>query len=136
MSTAQTRQLVERYFAALNASDLDAMENLLHEDVAHDINQKGRQIGPDAVRRHHAMMARHFDETLRDIEIMVSEGGVRAAAEYTVHGRYIATAEGLPEAVGQAYAHPAGTFFEIDDGRITRVTDYANLTDRIARMAR
>lgn len=135
MNPTETRALVERYFAAFNASDHDAMAELLHEDVAHDINQGGREIGRDAFRRFNAMMARHYDETLRDIEIMVSESGVRAAAEFTVDGRYIATAEGLPKASGQAYSLPAAIFFELDDGLITRVTTHYNLKDWIAQVS-
>lgn len=132
MSQADTRALIERYFAAFNASDFDAMDELLHEDVAHDINQGGREIGREAFRRFNALMSRHYRETLRDIEIMVSDSGVRAAAEFTVDGQYIATAEGLPPADGQSYSLPAGIFFEIDDGRISRVTTYYNLKQWIA----
>jgi len=51
-----------------------------------------------------------------------------------VHGKYIATGEGLPPAKGQTYVLPAGTFFEIDDGLITRVTTYYNLKDWTAQV--
>ena len=135
MSHSETRALIERYFAAFNASDYDAMEALLHEDVAHDINQGGREIGREAFRLFNAQMARHYDETLRDIEIMVSESGVRAAAEFTVDGRYNETAKGLPPASGQAYSLSAGIFFEIDDGQISRVTTCYNLKDWIAQVS-
>lgn len=135
MSQSDTRALIERYFQAFNSSDYDAMEALLHEDVAHDINQGGRQIGRAAFRQFNAQMARHYDENLRDIEIMVSTSGVRAAAEFTVDGRYNETADGLPPASGQAYSLPAGIFFEIDDGAISRVTTYYNLTDWIAQVS-
>ena len=37
--------------------------------------------------------------------------------------------EGLPEAKGQTYRLPAGSFFEIRDGQIARITTYYNLTD-------
>jgi steroid delta-isomerase-like uncharacterized protein len=66
---------------------------------------------------------------------MVAEGGGRAAAEFTVRGTYLATAEGLPEAKGQTYTLPAGIFFDIDDGRISRVTTYYNLEDWIAQVS-
>jgi steroid delta-isomerase-like uncharacterized protein len=135
LSQNETRALIARYFDAFNASDHDAMAELLHEDVAHDINQGGREIGRDAFRRFNAMMSKHYRETLRDIEIMVSESGVRAAAEFTVDGTYFATADGLPPANGQAYSLPAGIFFEVDDGRISRVTTYYNLKDWIAQVS-
>jgi steroid delta-isomerase-like uncharacterized protein len=53
----------------------------------------------------------------------------RAAAEFVVHGRYLATDEGLPEAKGQTYVLPAGAFLEVREGRIARVTTYYNLQD-------
>lgn len=129
MAKTETEALIARYFAAFNASDFDAMATCLHEDVAHDINQGAREIGADAFRAFNMAMARHYDETLRDIEIMVSDSGVRACAEFTVDGRYMETAEGLPPATGQHYSLPAGIFFEVDDGVITRVTTYYNLED-------
>jgi steroid delta-isomerase-like uncharacterized protein len=60
---------------------------------------------------------------------MTSEDGRRASAEFNVHGVYKNTDEGLPAAKGQTYLLPGGTFFEIDSGRIKRVTTYYNLTD-------
>ena len=124
--------LIERYLAAFNASDWSAMLDCLHEDVAHDLNEGGREIGHAAFRDFLAMMARHYRETLSDIVVMTAANSGRAAAEYTVHGEYLATAPGLPEANGQRYAVPAGQFFEIDDGKITRVTTYYNLKAWIA----
>jgi steroid delta-isomerase-like uncharacterized protein len=60
---------------------------------------------------------------------MTAGDGSRAAAEFNVHGTYLQTDEGLPPANGQTYVLPAGTFFAVKDGRITRVTTYYNLTD-------
>ena len=134
MSADETRTLIEAYYAAFNAADWDAMLALLDEDVAHDINQGGREIGREKFRWFLAQMARHYREELSDIAIMVDEGGSRAAAEFTVRGTYLSTAEGLPAANGQGYSLPAGTFFEIDDGRISRVTTFYNLADWIAQV--
>jgi steroid delta-isomerase-like uncharacterized protein len=135
MSEKTTHEIISKYLAAFNASDSEAMLALLHEDVAHDINQGERQIGKEKFRWFNGEMARHYSEELTDIAIMVAEGGVRAAAEFTVRGKYIATAEGLPEANGQNYDLPAGIFFEVDDGLITRVTTYYNLKDWIAQVS-
>lgn len=136
MSEAQTRTLIRTYIDAFNAGDQEEMLSLLSEDVAHDINQGGREIGVDKFRWFLGMMARHYREELSDVAIMVAEGGGRAAAEFTVRGTYLATAEGLPEANGQTYSLPAGIFFDIDDGRISRVTTYYNLQDWIAQVSR
>jgi len=134
MTETETRALIERYLAAFNAGDSDGMLECLHEDVAHDINQGGREIGKEKFRWFNAEMTRHYDEWLADIVIMVADGGVRAAAEFTVHGTYKATAEGLPPANGQSYTLPAGIFFEVDDELISRVTTYYNLEDWIAQV--
>jgi steroid delta-isomerase-like uncharacterized protein len=66
---------------------------------------------------------------------MPSVDGLRAAAEYEVHGTYLADDEGLPAAHGQTYVLPGGAFFDIRDGRIARVSNYYNLTDWIAQVS-
>lgn len=132
MSRADTTALVERYLKAFNAGDVSGMLACLHEDVAHDINQDGREIGREKFRWFMATMNRHYREELSDIVVMANETGSRAAAEFTVRGAYLETAEGLPAASGQHYSLPAGIFFEIDDGLISRVTTYYNLADWIA----
>ncbi|OYV63104.1 MAG: isopropylmalate/homocitrate/citramalate synthase, partial [Acidiphilium sp. 21-62-4] len=68
-----------------------------------------------------------YRERLTDIVVMPAADGTRAAAEFIVHGAYLRTDPGLPEAHGQNYVLPAGAFFEIRDGLITRVTNYYNL---------
>jgi steroid delta-isomerase-like uncharacterized protein len=67
---------------------------------------------------------------------MQSPDGTRAAAEFVVHGEYLATDEGLPEATGQTYTLPAGAFFEVVGGRIARVSNYYNLPDWLAQVTR
>jgi steroid delta-isomerase-like uncharacterized protein len=74
-------------------------------------------------------MARCYREELRDIVVMASPDGARAAAEFQVHGAYLAQDSGLPPARGQRYALPAGAFFALRDGRISRVTMYYNLQE-------
>ena len=67
---------------------------------------------------------------------MASDDDRRAAAEFTVHGEYLAADEGLPPARGQHYVLPAGAFLALDaEGRITRVTTYYNLADWIAQVS-
>ncbi|MFB9066691.1 ketosteroid isomerase-related protein [Pseudofulvimonas gallinarii] len=123
------RQLVERYYNAFNGGDWEAMLALLDEDVVHDLNQGPRETGRQAFREFLARMQRSYRERLEDIVVLASADGSRAAAEYTVHGRYLATDDGLPEAQGQAYVLPGGAFFDLRDGRITRVSNYYNLQD-------
>ena len=121
--------LIRSYYDAFNSGHREAMLSLLTDDVAHDINQGGRETGKDAFRKFLAHMDRCYREQLADIVIMVSADGSRAAAEFTVHGTYLATDAGLPPASGQTYVLPAGTFFAIRDGKIARVTTHYNLAD-------
>jgi steroid delta-isomerase-like uncharacterized protein len=102
---------------------------LLADDVVHDINQGGAEHGKPAFAGFLDRMARCYREELRDIVIMVSADGARAAAEFQVHGAYLAQDNGLPPARGQRYALPAGAFFSLKDGRISRVTMYYNLQE-------
>ena len=124
-----TEELLRRYYTAFNAGDWDTMLSLLTDDVAHDINQGGREIGRDAFAAFLQRMNRCYSEQLEDIVICAASDGARAAAEYVVVGKYLATDEGLPPAQGQTYRLPGGAFFDIRDGRIARVTNYYNLQD-------
>ena len=68
--------------------------------------------------------------------VFEAEGGTRAAAEYIVNGTYLATDSGLPEANGQSYRLPAGSFFSLEGDKITRVVTYYNLADWVAQVSR
>lgn len=127
-------ELVLSYYAAFNRGDWDAMLATLGQDVAHDLNQGARETGLPAFTAFLQRMARHYREQLRDVVVMVSPDGTRAAAEYVVHGEYLVSDTGLPEARGQRYALPGGAFFEIRDGKIQRVTNYYNLEHWVAQV--
>lgn len=126
--------LIESYYDAFNRADWEAMLAYLSDDVAHDINQGQRDTGLETFRGFLARMNRCYREQLRDIVVMANADGSRVAAEYVVHGEYLADDEGLPPAHGQRYVLPGGAFFDIRDGRIARVTNYYNLQDWIAQV--
>ncbi len=128
-------ELVLTYYAAFNRGDWDGMLTLLTEDVVHDLNQGGREFGRDAFAVFLARMNSSYREQLRDIIVLATIDGDRAAAEYVVHGEYHSTDEGLPPANGQKYVLPGGAFFEIREDRIARVTNYYNLPDWIAQVS-
>lgn len=127
-------ELVLAYYAAFNRGDWPAMQALLTEDVVHDRNQGPHETGVAAFAQFQDRMARSYREQLRDIVVMATSDGSRAAAQYVVHGEYLADDAGLPPAHGQRYVLPGGAFFEIRDGRIARVTNYYNLPDWIAQV--
>ncbi|MEJ8472600.1 ketosteroid isomerase-related protein [Roseibium algae] len=134
MPNKSSRQLIEAYYAAFNAGDTDAMLSLVTDDVAHDVNQGERRSGKGLFAEFNAHMTRCYREKLTDIVIFVDEAGARAASEFIVNGEYLATDEGLPAANGQTYRLPAGTFFDLRDGKISRITTYYNLEDWMAQV--
>ena len=80
-------------------------------------------------------MARCYLEVLTDIRILVSDDGDHAAVEYIVSGQYLSSDEGLPPARGQRYRLPGGAFFDLVDGRISRVSNHYNLANWIAQVS-
>ena len=120
---------VQRYFDAFNAGDVDGMLACLSDDVEHHVNEGKIRTGKAAFREFCNHMNRCYRETLADMVIFEAQDGSRAAAEYMVNGTYLETDAGLPEAKGQTYRLPAGSFFELQGDRITRVTTYYNLAD-------
>ncbi|RIA22469.1 steroid delta-isomerase-like uncharacterized protein [Ectopseudomonas oleovorans] len=127
-------ELVQAYYAAFNASDMPAFLDLLAEDVVHDINQGERQVGKATFAAFMDKMNRCYRERLTDIVVMQNADDDRAAAEFVVHGEYLADDEGLPPANSQTYVLPAGAFFEIKDGKVARISNYYNLNDWIAQV--
>jgi steroid delta-isomerase-like uncharacterized protein len=133
MTEAET--LVRAYYDAFNRGDHAAMLALLTDDVVHDPNQGARRLGKAAFAEFLARMQRAYRERLADLVVMVDATGTRAAAEFTVHGEYLAAEEGMPPAHGQRYVLPAGAFLTIRDGRIARVATCYNLADWIAQVS-
>lgn len=124
-----TIDLLRRYYAAFNKGDWQGFLALLADDVAHDINQGLRETGRDAFASFMDRMNSCYSEQIEDLVLFANLDGNRAAAEFTVVGRYLETDEGLPPARGQTYRLPGGAFFEIRDGKVARVSNYYNLQD-------
>lgn len=127
--TNPNAEIIKSYFAAFNAGDTKTMLSLLHPDVIHEINQGETQIGLESFTKFMAHMDECYKEELKDMSIFSSDSATdnRVSAEYVVHGTYLKTDGQLPEARQQNYAIRAGSFFEINGGKIKRVTTYYNL---------
>ncbi|MFA8384485.1 MAG: ketosteroid isomerase-related protein [Pelagibaca sp.] len=130
-----SRETIERYFEAFNAKDIPAMLDCLSEDVAHHVNEGNVRIGREAFEAFCDHMSECYDETLTELVVFAAEDGARGAAEYMVNGTYLVTDAGLPEARGQGYRLPAGSFFSMQDGKISRVVTYYNLSDWIKQVS-
>jgi steroid delta-isomerase-like uncharacterized protein len=132
--SAAAHQVIETYYAIFNSGDREAFLALLTEDVVHDINQGGSEVGKPAFRAFLERMDRCYREQIKDVVVLSDAAGERAAAEFTVHGAYIDTDEGLPAASGQKYVLPAGAFFTLRDGKVARISNYYNLPEWIAQV--
>jgi len=131
MSRSAAETTIAAYYAAFNAGNTAGMIDTLHDDFVHHVNEGSARLGKAAFAEFCAHMSATYKEELRELVIMANADGTRGAAEFVVHGQYLQTDPGLPEARGQRYVLPAGGFFTLKDGKITRVTTYYNLNDWI-----
>ena len=130
-----SRATIEAYYAAFNAANPEGMMACLTDDIEHRVNEGGHRIGKDRFREFCGHMGVSYQEQLQDLVIFATDDGSRGAAEFMVHGQYLKTDPGLPEARGQQYILPAGGFFEIRDGLISRITTFYNLNDWIRQVS-
>ncbi|MFZ0099261.1 MAG: ketosteroid isomerase-related protein [Gemmobacter sp.] len=130
-----TRATIEAYYAAFNAGDAAGMLACLTDDIEHRVNEGGVRRGKELFAEFCSHMGVSYREQLKDMVIFSNDEGTRGAAEFVVHGEYLMTDPGLPEARGQTYILPAGAFFDLRDGKISRVTTFYNLRDWIAQVS-
>jgi steroid delta-isomerase-like uncharacterized protein len=123
--------LIEEYFNAFNNEQYESMISLLHPQVEHEINEGSVQVGIEKFRNFLKHMEISYKEKLEEIVIMNSKNPNRFSAEFFVAGVYLKTDPGLPEAIGQKYRIRAGSFFEVKENKINRVTTYYNLNNWI-----
>lgn len=134
MTRAEAIDLISRYYAAFNAGNPQGMLDCVAEDVEHRVNEGGIRHGKAKFAEFCSHMGVSYSEELKDLVIFANDEGTRGAAEFVVHGKYLKTDPGLPEAAGQTYILPAGGFFDLKDGKIARVTTFYNLNDWIAQV--
>jgi len=125
-----SKDLIVKYYQAFNHQDMQTFSNLLSQNIRHDINQGIPEFGKDKFQAFMERMNQCYKETVKDLVIFISDDGRRAAAEFTIEGKYLKTDPGLPEASGQTYTLAGGAFFDIENNnKISRVTMYYNLQD-------
>ncbi|WP_022705229.1 ketosteroid isomerase-related protein [Pseudorhodobacter ferrugineus] len=130
-----SKDLISRYYSAFNAGDAAGMLACVTDDVEHRVNEGGIRHGREKFAEFCSHMGVSYREELRDIVVFASEDGSRGAAEFVVHGTYLQTDPGLPQANGQTYILPAGAFFDLKGGKIARITTFYNLNDWIAQVS-
>jgi len=130
-----TRAAIETYYAAFNAGDAAAMLDAVTDDIEHRVNEGGIRRGKALFAAFCGHMGVSYREQLRDMVIFVNDDNTRGAAEFVVHGEYLQTDPGLPAAHGQTYSLPAGAFFDLRDGKVSRVTTFYNLADWVRQVS-
>ncbi len=125
----QALALIQTYYTTFNSGDREAFLALLTDDVVHDINQGGVETGRTAFRTFLQRMDRCYREQVCDLVVFATEDGTRGAAEFDIEGEYLSTDEGLPPAAGQRYRLRVGAFFDLQGGKVRRVTNYYNLQE-------
>jgi steroid delta-isomerase-like uncharacterized protein len=129
VTAAQTRKLVQTYYDAFNKQDVEGMLACLGAGFVHEVSQGDKRKGKALFKAFLTHMNQSYRESLSNIVIMTDAKGDRAAAEFDLKGKYLATDAGLPQAQGQSYKLKVGAFFEIKNGKITRVSTHYNLKD-------
>lgn len=124
-------EVIKAYYNAFNEQDYEKMLSLLSEDIKHGINEGSIVSGKSAFRKFLARMDHHYQEQVKELQVLQGEDSSRMAAEFKIDGIYKETDEGLPEANGQSYYISVGAFFDVKDGKITRITNYYNLSNWI-----
>jgi steroid delta-isomerase-like uncharacterized protein len=126
--------LLSSYYDAFNRGDIDAMLELLADDVLHEPSQGAARAGKGAFADFLQHMNRCYSERVLDPSFLVSRDEARGSAEFMLEGEYLESDAGLPPACGQKYRLRVGAFFEFRAGKIARVTNHYNLADWIAQV--
>ncbi len=121
-------EIVQTYYRYFNNKNWNGMLSLLHPDIRHEANQGDVRIGLAQFEAFLEKMDECYDETLTELVFFTSADPTRIAVEFVVNGVYKKNDDGLPPAQNQAYVLPAGAFLTVENGKITRVTTYYNLT--------
>lgn len=124
-----SEEIIRRYYDTFNSGDRAAFLALLDENVEHELNQGVVEISVAAFQKFLHRMDLCYAEQVEDLCVMSDANGNRGAAEFFIRGTYLNTDEGLPPATGQTYHLRVGAFFELRDGKVTRITNYYNLQE-------
>jgi steroid delta-isomerase-like uncharacterized protein len=130
-----TETIIRRYYDCFNNQDVEGLLELLSEDVQHEVSQGGLELGKATFRQFMQHMNNCYEETVRDLAVMLNPSGERAAAEFMLDGIYKQTDGTLPEASGQRYTLRVGAFFELRGGQIARVSNHYNIADWLSQVS-
>jgi len=129
------KAVIEQYYQHFNDANYEGMLAMLSEDVLHEPSQGEPRQGKQKFREFLQHMERCYREQVIAPVVMATADGKRAAAEFMLMGTYLQTDSDLPPASGQQYRLRVGAFFELEGGRITRVSNHYNLQHWLAQIS-
>ena len=127
-------EIIQKYYDSFNQKNWEVFFGLLCSNVIHEVNQGKVEKGKARFQSFMDKMNQSYDEMVTDLVLFSSKQNSRVAAEFNIQGKYLKTDEGLPEANGQTYQIRVGAFFEIENQKITRVTNYYNLNEWLSQV--
>lgn len=126
-----SKALIRQYYDSFNQKNWDQFLSLLDENVVHELNEGEKEIGKNRFKKFLDRMNASYDEKIENVIIYESDLTNLFAVQYIVHGTYLKTDSGLPEARGQVYQVKGAAFFEIEESKIKVITNYYNLNEWI-----
>jgi steroid delta-isomerase-like uncharacterized protein len=125
----ENKALVRRYQDALNANDLDALDDILAVDMTTPDMLPGFGSGLEAAKKIHRATLESWPDFHVTIEDMLAEGD-RVFARITITGTAVKPAFGLP-GNGRSFKVPGMYLVRIADGKIV---DHRGLEDAVGIM--
>ena len=116
--------VVEDFFGAYRAADVDKMTAIYAEDVRFfDVSQRHEVNGREAMRENLARLAAIHKQMDVEIKRRAVTGGL-VTVEIVYSGTLDCAALGRPDREDLAYSLPAVLLFDVADGKIQSQTDY------------
>ena len=121
-------KMLEDYFTAWNSRDVEKILSFFTDDCLYEDVALKRIVRGKAELR--ALLESVFTDIAgfkMDIKSVFSAGSW-GASEWTMSGRFVHSSDPLLAATGKSFLIRGATVFELSNGKISRNTDYLDLT--------
>jgi steroid delta-isomerase-like uncharacterized protein len=121
-------KMLEDYFTAWNSQDVERLMSFFTDDCLYeDVSLKRIVRGKAELRALLESVFADIADFQMDIKSVFSTGRW-GASEWTMSGRFVHSSDPLLTATGKSFLIRGATVFEMSDGKISRNTDYLDLT--------
>ena len=135
MSAEENKAIVRRYQEALNASNLDALDEVVAQDMRTPDMLPGFPPGLEGAKRIHQATLAAWPDFHVTIEDLIAEGD-RVAARITITGTAVNAGFGLP-ATGRSFMINGVYVVRIADGKIVEhrgIEDALGLIEQVGKV--